>query len=146
MRIRLDMGFEASQNITSNPSITSKTLVLVLDLAVAVIVPGELPVLLLRAQPLVPLFLVTVNSWLLLIPGTLLLLPINSSNKILSSCESWVVLLQLVLLFIDKNLCILEWISSPLCIGERTGGGLNPWSLCLTKLISWFSHVTNSSM
>lgn len=62
MGIRLDMGFEASQNIVSNPSITSKTLLLELDLAVAVVVPGELPVLLLMAQTLIPLFLVAVNS------------------------------------------------------------------------------------
>ena len=138
------LGF---QNVKSNPSITSKTLVLECSkfrLAVISLL-GELPVLLLRAQNLFSFLLTIMNSWLLLTPKTPFLLPMTSSNKFLSSCESWT-LLDLVLKSMDRKRCILLCKSDPFRVGDLVGRGFDPLSLCLTKKISWWSNVTNSRM
>jgi hypothetical protein len=79
------------------------------------------------------------NSWLLLFPGTNLLWH-ALANKSRSSWQSW------ASWFWDWIRCILVRKTSPLRAGDRTGIDEKPWSLCLTKFINRWSHVTSSRM
>jgi hypothetical protein len=81
----------------------------------------------------------TRNSWLLLLPRTDLLWH-TLANKSRSSWESWAPW------FRDWSRGVVAWKTGPLRDGDLTCMDLKPWSLCLTKFINRWSHVTSSRM
>lgn len=129
------MNHLGAKNFESNPSIMSRTSAFEGSNPLR----GEHPVLLL-AHNFFFVFLSVKNSWLLLRPGANVLLFMTTSNKFLSSGESW------TLWLLSSMLNVFACKFNALWDGDRAGRALIPLSLYLTRLMRWWSQVTRSRM